>query len=247
MFSSSLYTACGTNFSAPRYTRLSCRYLRLDMSPWSLIILRRCCERKRMTARQRVPTPEVARARAASRPTAAAAGSSRAAQTGFRVARLRTWREAPKRRRAERAREPHSLRSRSRKRRVARPLAWLRRWRAVAARIPCAPARSAPPPACPPSPAPRSRTCASRRTAWRSAAATCELRAQGRTRQTNPASALAAQHDGRRAQRTLLLERSLLVQRLVLHGLRSASSRRHQVAERGRWRPRRQWQPRAAG
>ena len=42
MFSSSLYTAWGTNFSAPRYTRLSCRYLRLDMSPWSLMIFRTC-------------------------------------------------------------------------------------------------------------------------------------------------------------------------------------------------------------
>ena len=107
--------------------------------------------------------------------------------------RLHTCCEAPKRRRAQRAREPRSSRSRSRKRRVARPLAWLRHWRAVAARIQCTRLRSAPLPACPPSPAPRSQTCASRRTAWHSAAATCELRAQGRKRQTNPASALAAQ------------------------------------------------------
>ena len=35
MFSSSLYTAWGTNLRAPRYTRLSWRNMRDDMSPWS--------------------------------------------------------------------------------------------------------------------------------------------------------------------------------------------------------------------
>ena len=33
IFSSSLYTACGTNLSAPRYTRLSCLNFLEDMSP----------------------------------------------------------------------------------------------------------------------------------------------------------------------------------------------------------------------
>ena len=42
MFSSSFMIACGTNLSAPRYTRLSVRYLRELMSPWSRTILRRC-------------------------------------------------------------------------------------------------------------------------------------------------------------------------------------------------------------
>ena len=42
MFSKSLNTAWGTNFSAPRYTRLSCRNFRDVMSPWSRMIFRRC-------------------------------------------------------------------------------------------------------------------------------------------------------------------------------------------------------------
>ena len=41
MFSSSLYTAWGTYLSAPRYTRLSWRNLRLLMSPWSRMTWRR--------------------------------------------------------------------------------------------------------------------------------------------------------------------------------------------------------------
>ena len=43
MFSSNLNTACGTNFRAPKYTRLSWRNLRELMSPWSFTILRTCC------------------------------------------------------------------------------------------------------------------------------------------------------------------------------------------------------------
>lgn len=48
MFSNSLYTACGTNFRAPRYTRLSCLNFLDDISPWScrnlhLVDTEGCC------------------------------------------------------------------------------------------------------------------------------------------------------------------------------------------------------------
>eukprot|EP00955_Chlamydomonas_euryale_P028721 303076-Chlamydomonas_euryale.AAC.6 len=43
IFSRSLYTACGMNLSAPRYTRLSWRNFRDVMSPWS------CAERQQQS------------------------------------------------------------------------------------------------------------------------------------------------------------------------------------------------------
>ena len=54
IFSNNLYTACGINFKAPKYTLLSDRNFLEDMSPWSFKIFLTCSAAS-VLSRFRVP------------------------------------------------------------------------------------------------------------------------------------------------------------------------------------------------